>query len=140
MKPMESNRMLILSLSTRIAKKEEKYSAVGTSKWGLFNWVYDNGSALLSDAYGDESSDMVDIHVSTLFQSLRCSTKYLRIQDDTLSGGALSVDIATKENMEIENGDNASLENIKTKQAQNEVACQQELKGDWNVSCLQTRI
>ncbi|KAL6954163.1 hypothetical protein U1Q18_047556 [Sarracenia purpurea var. burkii] len=73
MKPMESNRMLILSLSTGIAKKEEKYTAVATSKWGLFNWVYDNGSAPLPDVYGDESSDMVDIHVSTLFQSLRCT-------------------------------------------------------------------
>ncbi|KAL6976480.1 hypothetical protein U1Q18_025268 [Sarracenia purpurea var. burkii] len=77
MKPMESNRMLILSLSTGIAKKEEKYSAVVTSKWGLFNCVYDNGSALFPDVYDDESSDMVDIHVSTLFQSLRCSPKYL---------------------------------------------------------------
>ncbi|KAL6993708.1 hypothetical protein U1Q18_011821 [Sarracenia purpurea var. burkii] len=100
MKPMESSRMLILSLGTGTAKKEEKYSAAAASKWGVFNWVYDNGSTPLLDVYGDASSDMVDIHVSTLFQSLRCSTKYLRIQDDTLSGDAASVDIATKENME----------------------------------------
>ncbi|KAL4644879.1 hypothetical protein ACB092_02G195900 [Castanea dentata] len=42
---------------------------------------------------------MIDIHVSTLFQALRCEDKYLRIQDDTLTGDASLVDKATKKNL-----------------------------------------
>ncbi|THG20704.1 patatin-like protein 2 [Camellia sinensis] len=99
-RPMESNRMLVISLGTGAAKQAEKYSAATASKWGLLNWVYDNGATPLFDVYGDASSDMVDIHVSTLFQALHSEKNYLRIQDDTLTGDASSVDIATKENME----------------------------------------
>ncbi|KAA8531732.1 hypothetical protein F0562_006551 [Nyssa sinensis] len=98
--PMDSKRMLVLSLGTGAAKREEKYSAATAAKWGLLNWVYDNGATPLLDIYGDASSDMVDIHVSTLFQALHCEKNYLRIQDDTLTGDASSVDIATSENMQ----------------------------------------
>uniref|UniRef100_A0A5B7BX65 Patatin n=1 Tax=Davidia involucrata TaxID=16924 RepID=A0A5B7BX65_DAVIN len=98
--PMDSKRMLVLSLGTGAAKQEEKYSAATASKWGLLNWVYDNGATPLLDIYGDASSDMVDIHVSTLFQALHSQKNYLRIQDDTLTGEASSVDIATNENMQ----------------------------------------
>lgn len=80
MKPMESSRMLVLSLGTGAPKQAEKYSAAAASKWGLLNWVYDNGATPMVDVYGDASSDMVDIHISTLFQSLHCKQNYLRIQ------------------------------------------------------------
>ncbi|KAK6128961.1 hypothetical protein DH2020_037304 [Rehmannia glutinosa] len=81
MQPMDSNRMLVLSLGTGIAKLEEKYNAKDAARWGMLGWVYNNGaSPLLLDVYGDASSDMVDIHVSTIFQSLRNEQNYLRIQ------------------------------------------------------------
>nr|POE99654.1 patatin-like protein 2 [Quercus suber] len=48
----------------------------------------------------DASSDMVDIHVSTLFQAIGCKKNYLRIQDGTLTGDASFVDIATTENLQ----------------------------------------
>ncbi|GFY93841.1 acyl transferase/acyl hydrolase/lysophospholipase superfamily protein [Actinidia rufa] len=99
-KPMESSNMLVLSLGTGVPKQAEKYSAPAASKWGLLNWVYNNGAMPLLDIYGDASSDMVDIHVSTLFRSLNNEKNYIRIQDDTLTGDAASLDIATKENME----------------------------------------
>ncbi|GFY93842.1 phospholipase A 2A [Actinidia rufa] len=99
-KPMESSNMLVLSLGTGVPKQAEKYSALAASKWGLLNWVYNNGAMPLLDVYGDASSDMVDIHVSTLFRSLNNEKNYIRIQDDTLTGDAASLDIATKENME----------------------------------------
>lgn len=51
------------------------------------------------DVYSHASADMVDIYVSTLFQSLRCERNYLRIQDNTLTGDASSVDVATEENL-----------------------------------------
>ncbi|KAM3757160.1 hypothetical protein ACB098_02G167300 [Castanea mollissima] len=93
-------RMLVLSLGTGAAKHEEKYSTTVASKWGLINWLYDNGATPLLDVYGDASSDMVDFHVSTLFQALGCKNNYLRIQDDTLTGDASTVDVATKENLQ----------------------------------------
>ena len=78
--PMDCTRMLVLSLGTGIAKQEGKYNAATASKWGLLNWVYDNGSTPIIDVFSDASADMVDIHVSTLFQSLRSEKNYLRIQ------------------------------------------------------------
>ncbi|KAL2522836.1 Patatin-like protein 2 [Forsythia ovata] len=100
MEPMDTNRMLVLSLGTGIAKLEEKYNVKEATKWGMLGWVYNNGASPLLDIYGDASSDMVDIHVSTLFQSLRNEKNYLRIQEDTLSGEASSLDIATTKNMQ----------------------------------------
>lgn len=99
MKPMESDRMLVLSLGTGTAKQEEKYSAAIASTWGQLNWIMDNGATPLLDVYSHASADMVDIYVSTLFQSLRCERNYLRIQDNTLTGDASSVDVATEENL-----------------------------------------
>jgi patatin-like phospholipase/acyl hydrolase len=94
-----STSLLVLSLGTGIAKHEEKYNSNAASDWGLINWLFTNGSTPLIDAYGDASADMVDVHVSTLFQSLRAEKNYLRIQEDKLSGDAASIDIATTENM-----------------------------------------
>ncbi|KAG2724510.1 hypothetical protein I3760_01G020800 [Carya illinoinensis] len=100
-KPLEhSKRMLVLSLGTGAAKHTQKYSAAAASKWGLRDWLYDKGATPLLDVYGDASSDMVDFHVSTLFQALDCKNNYLRIQDDRLTGEESTVDIATSENMQ----------------------------------------
>ncbi|KAK6128932.1 hypothetical protein DH2020_037336 [Rehmannia glutinosa] len=100
MQPMDSNRMLVLSLGTGIAKLEEKYNAKDAARWGMLGWVYNNGASPLLDVYGDASSDMVDIHVSTIFQSLRNEQNYLRIQEDNLAGEASSLDISTIKNMQ----------------------------------------
>ncbi|KAL6572914.1 hypothetical protein OROHE_002390 [Orobanche hederae] len=100
LQPMDSQRMLVLSLGAGLAKLEEKYSAQAAAKWGLLGWVYNNGATPLLDVFGDASSDMVDIHVSTIFQSRRNEQNYLRIQDDTLSGDASSLDVSTIKNMQ----------------------------------------
>ncbi|XP_008241523.1 PREDICTED: patatin-like protein 3 isoform X2 [Prunus mume] len=97
--PMDASRLLVLSLGTGAAKFEGKYNAAMASKWGLFSWMFDNGSTPLVDVFNDASSDMVDIHVSTLFQSTHAKDNYLRIQDDSLSGDEVSVDIATEKNL-----------------------------------------
>jgi hypothetical protein len=78
--PMDATRLLVLSLGTGSAKSEGKYSAAEVSKWGLINWMFNNGSTPLIDMFSDASSDMDDIHVSTLFQSLNCKNNYIRIQ------------------------------------------------------------
>ncbi|KAL3813595.1 hypothetical protein ACJIZ3_014863 [Penstemon smallii] len=100
MEPMDHKRIMVLSLGTGIAKMEEKYSAENAAKWGMLSWLYNNGATPLIDAFGDASSDMVDIHVSTMFQSLRNEQNYLRIQEDALSGDASSLDISTTKNMQ----------------------------------------
>ncbi|XP_022897645.1 patatin-like protein 3, partial [Olea europaea var. sylvestris] len=100
MEPMNTSRMLVLSLGSGIAKLEEKYNVKNATDWGLLGWMYNDGVTPLLDIFGDASSDMVDIHVSTLFQSLRNEKNYLRIQEDTLSGDASSLDIATTKNMQ----------------------------------------
>ncbi|CAN6541806.1 unnamed protein product [Malus baccata var. baccata] len=97
--PMDATRLLVLSLGTGAAKHEEKYNAATASNWGLINWFFDNGSTPLVDIFGDASSDMVDLHVSTLFQSVHAKDNYLRIQDDTLIGEEASLDIATEKNL-----------------------------------------
>lgn len=78
--PMDSSRMLVLSLGTGVAKHEEKYNANDAGNWGLLGWVFNNGGSPLIDIISDASSDVVDIHVSTIFQSLRNEQNYLRIQ------------------------------------------------------------
>ncbi|XP_015067194.1 patatin-like protein 3 [Solanum pennellii] len=100
MKNMDCNKMLVLSLGTGIGKQEEKYNATVASRWGMIGWVYNNGATPLIDIYGDASADMVDIHISTMFQTLGSEKNYIRIQDDNLTGEAASMDIATTQNME----------------------------------------
>ncbi|KAL8477091.1 hypothetical protein ACS0TY_029413 [Phlomoides rotata] len=97
---MDSNKMLVLSLGTGVAQQENKYNAKEAASWGALTWLVFNGATPLIDIYGDASSDMVDIHVSTLFRSSNNDNNYLRIQDDNLAGDASSTDIATTKNMQ----------------------------------------
>ncbi|XP_030540076.1 patatin-like protein 2 [Rhodamnia argentea] len=99
MKPTDYTRFLVLSLGTGSSKSEKKYSAKKASKWGVLGWLTNGGSTPLVDVYTQATADMVDIHLSTVFQSLKCEN-YLRIQDDTLTGDVASVDTATRENLE----------------------------------------
>ncbi|XP_058099971.1 patatin-like protein 2 [Magnolia sinica] len=99
-KPMDYGRFLVISLGTGSMKKDEKYSATQASKWGVIGWLLSNGSTPLLDVFTQASADMVDIHISVLFQALHSESNYLRIQDDTLSGTVSSLDIATKENLD----------------------------------------
>lgn len=80
MKANDIRRMLVLSLGTGFAKHEEKYDATKASKWGVLSWIYNSGSTPIIDFFSDASSDMVDYHVSTLFQSSNVQQNYLRIQ------------------------------------------------------------
>jgi len=79
MKPTDYTRFLVLSLGTGSSKSEKKYSAKKASKWGVLGWLTNGGSTPLVDVYTQASADMVDIHLSTVFQSLKCE-HYLRIQ------------------------------------------------------------
>ncbi|KAL3722195.1 hypothetical protein ACJRO7_034547 [Eucalyptus globulus] len=96
----DTDQILVLSLGTGTTKNEEKYSATEAAKWGLLPWINYNGSTPIIDIFNEACSDMVDIHLSTHFQSLSCQKNYLRIQDDTLTGKESSLDNSTRENLE----------------------------------------
>ncbi|KAI3430032.1 RING-type E3 ubiquitin transferase [Psidium guajava] len=98
-KPMDYRRFLVISLGTGSAKVEGKYDASEAAKWGVLGWLSSNGGTPLIDVFMQASADMVDFHLSAIFQSLHLEANYLRIQDDTLSGAVASVDIATKKNL-----------------------------------------
>ncbi|KAJ4964667.1 hypothetical protein NE237_016516 [Protea cynaroides] len=98
-KPMDYSQFLVISIGTGVAKIERKYNATNAAKWSALRWLYNDGSTPLVNVFSQASADMVDFHLSVIFQSLQCEENYLRIQDDTLTGNVSSVDIATKENL-----------------------------------------
>lgn len=79
-KPTDYRRFLVLSLGTGSAKIEEKYDADEAAKWGLLGWLTSDNSTPLTDIFMQASSDMVDFHISTVFQALHSAENYLRIQ------------------------------------------------------------
>ncbi|GFS46559.1 phospholipase A 2A [Actinidia rufa] len=97
---MDYGRLLVISLGTGTAKSEEKYDAEDAAKWGLLGWLTSGGSTPLIDVFSQASSDMVDLHLSVVFQALHSEKNYLRIQDDSLTGDVSSVDVATKKNLD----------------------------------------
>ncbi|XP_060199482.1 patatin-like protein 2 [Lycium barbarum] len=98
-KPTDCGRFLVISIGTGSAKVEQKYNAKIASKWGILGWLLNGGSNPIMDVFSYASGDMVDLHISVVFQALHSEENYLRIQDDTLSGTDASVDITTEENM-----------------------------------------
>ncbi|CAK9158047.1 unnamed protein product, partial [Ilex paraguariensis] len=80
-----------------------KNDANVAAKWGVLGWLTHGGSTPLVDVFTQSSSDMVDLLISTVFQSLQSEHNYIRIRDDTLSGEVLSVDVATATTKKLEN-------------------------------------
>nr|CAB3491766.1 unnamed protein product [Digitaria exilis] len=91
--------ILVLSVGTGTSKKAHMYTAAECNKWSLLNWLTKDGFNPLIDFFFDASADMVDIHAEVLFELLGVEDHYLRIQTDTLTGDAASVDCATEKNM-----------------------------------------
>ncbi|PON46860.1 Patatin-related protein [Parasponia andersonii] len=99
-KPMDYGRFLVISIGCGSAKIERKYTAPMAAKWGIMSWLIHDGSVPLVDVFNQASADMVDFHISVVFQALHSEDRYLRIQDDELAGTESSVDVSTKENMD----------------------------------------
>lgn len=79
-KPMDYGRFLVISLATGARKEEEKYSAEEARKWGILGWMASKGNTPLIDSFIQASGDMVDIHISVVFQAPRSGSNYIRIQ------------------------------------------------------------
>lgn len=99
-KPVEYSRFLVLSVGTGSTKLEGRYDAHAASGWGVLGWLLNGGSTPLVDVFTQASGDMVDFHISTVFQALHLEKNYFRIQADTLHGELSSVDVATPQNLE----------------------------------------
>ncbi|CAH1449492.1 unnamed protein product [Lactuca virosa] len=68
---------------------------------GEIGWFFNaNGSTPLLDISTQSSTDMVDNHLSVVFKALNIEENYLRIQEDGLERSLLSLDRATKDNLE----------------------------------------
>ncbi|PIA46367.1 hypothetical protein AQUCO_01500119v1, partial [Aquilegia coerulea] len=98
-KPLDYGKFLVISLGTGSPKTEEKYNADMAAKWGLLGWLTASGSTPLVDVFTQSSADLVDYHLSVVFQALKSEASYLRIQDDTLGATESSTDLATTENL-----------------------------------------
>ncbi|KAJ7942899.1 Patatin [Quillaja saponaria] len=99
-KPVNYDRFLIISIGTGAPKNEAMYDAKMAAKWGTLDWLTYGDSAPLIDVFSQASADMVDFHIEVVCEVFHSEDKYLRIQDDTLSGTEASVDVSTKENLE----------------------------------------
>ena len=76
----QANRYLFLSLGTGSSTKSQ-YDANKAKDWGILAWlVQPNFQCPLLDVLGEATSDMVDCHISTLFQALWSEENYYRIQ------------------------------------------------------------
>ncbi|KAK1264291.1 hypothetical protein QJS04_geneDACA011893 [Acorus gramineus] len=99
-KPTDTMKLLVISLGTGFTKRKQ-FEAPMAAKWGLMGWLYQKGSNPIIDCFTEANADMVDFYTSVLFRMLGCEEKnYLRIQDDTLTPTAASVDISTEENLQ----------------------------------------
>ena len=77
---MDYARFLVISIGTGTSKDDEKYNAHEAAKWGILSWLTSNGSTPIIDAFSQSSADMVDLHLSVVFQALHSEKSYLRIQ------------------------------------------------------------
>ncbi|XVE94852.1 hypothetical protein REPUB_Repub02eG0045300 [Reevesia pubescens] len=76
----ENPDFLVISIGTGSNKIEQKYNAKMAAKWGILGWLLHGGSVPLVDVFSQASADMVDFHISVLFQALHSEENYLRIQ------------------------------------------------------------
>lgn len=79
-KPTDYGRFLVISLGTGSAKHEHRYDAESAAKWGVAGWLLNGGSNPLIDIFSQSSADMVDFHLSVVFQASLSEKNYLRIQ------------------------------------------------------------
>lgn len=97
--PLDSRKMLVLSLGTGEEKQHLRYTAAQASKWNMIDWLFYKGNTPLLHFFADASCDMIDFHVSTFFNCLDSNDNYLRIQADTLTGDTNRIDLATEVHM-----------------------------------------
>jgi hypothetical protein len=77
--PADYGKFMVISLGCG-SNRNRRYCAKAAARWGVFSWLFKDGSAPIIDMFNSASADMVDIHLCVLFRALRSSENYLRIQ------------------------------------------------------------
>lgn len=83
--PQDYGKFLVISLGTGTPKLERKFDAKDAAKWGIFGWLLNDGQTPLIDAFSHGNTDVVDIHISVIFQTFQSQENYHRIQVNCLS-------------------------------------------------------
>lgn len=96
-KPMDYRRLLVISLGTDSKKEEGKYSAKCAAKRGILGWLSSPGGTPLVDTFMQASSDMVNYHLSSVFQALHIAENCLRIQVHEFTRGWYTSSLLHKE-------------------------------------------
>lgn len=83
LKNIDSSKLLVLSLGTGSARRDEKLQVADHNSWGIFQWFIgpdpDYTTPLL-DALTTATKDTVDMYMSAFFNASGYSDNYLRIQ------------------------------------------------------------
>ncbi|KAF8650892.1 hypothetical protein HU200_063805 [Digitaria exilis] len=92
---------VVISIGTGSARQRGAYNTKDCARWGALDWIYNrrSGEYPLFDMLSQASAYMVERNVAFLFQSHGCGKNYLRIQPRFRKGEKLSMDDASKENM-----------------------------------------
>ncbi|RVW66691.1 Patatin-like protein 2 [Vitis vinifera] len=97
-KPMDYGRFLVISLGTGSSKAEEKYNADQAAEWGLLGWLTSGGSTPLVDVFTQASGDMVDLHLSQVFQALHSEKAIFGYRYSFAACGCINLQSLTKSN------------------------------------------
>ncbi|XP_021811069.1 patatin-like protein 2 [Prunus avium] len=115
LKNIDSSKLLVLSLGTGSARRDEKLQVADHNSWGIFQWFMGQDpdyTTPLLDVLTTATEDMVDIYMSAFFNVSGYSDNYLRIQDDSLKYSEAALENSHRENLEhLEKIRNQLLEN-----------------------------
>ncbi|CAL9003632.1 unnamed protein product [Prunus brigantina] len=104
LKNIDSSKLLVQSLRTGSARRDEKLQVADHNSWGIFQWFMDpdpDYTNPLLDVLTTATEDMVDIYMSAFFNvSGYGDNNYLRSQDDSLKYSEAALDNSRRENLE----------------------------------------
>ncbi|ONK75594.1 uncharacterized protein A4U43_C03F18540 [Asparagus officinalis] len=110
---------LVISLGTgiRVEGDRSKFTAEAAAKWGVIGWMVQNNQPLI-EVFQESSADLVDLHMTTLFNAIKAQNRFLRIQGN-IPADAAELDNAKEENLK-------ALEKVATELLEEEVSHKHE--------------
>ncbi|CAK7341067.1 unnamed protein product [Dovyalis caffra] len=96
---IDCRNILVLSLGTGAANGKDKLEVGDPDKWGIVNWFWqnDNSNPLL-DILMTSADEMIEMYMTSIFQSSGLKENYIRIQAD-LSNANAAMDDPTDKNL-----------------------------------------
>ena len=80
-KKVDYSKILLLSLGTGERNGKDKLEVGDPSKWGILNWLWQNDNSYpLLDILMSSADEMIEMYMSSIFQSRGLSENYTRIQ------------------------------------------------------------